>query len=77
MIFFHTHLRPGFVVDIAADMFAIETLSLKSKRAGMLTLGGGVSKHHIANAMYMVRSLLKMNVMLRITSCLLFYSPHA
>ncbi|KDQ08495.1 hypothetical protein BOTBODRAFT_138946 [Botryobasidium botryosum FD-172 SS1] len=53
MIYFHTHKRPGFIVDIAADMFAIETLSVTSKKAAMLTLGGGVSKHHIANAMYM------------------------
>ncbi|KAF1986030.1 DS-domain-containing protein [Aulographum hederae CBS 113979] len=43
------HLR----VDIAEDIFRINNLALRAKKAGMIILGGGVVKHHIANACLM------------------------
>jgi deoxyhypusine synthase len=55
MLYFHTfktsplHLR----VDIVEDIRKINTLAVRAKRAGMIILGGGVVKHHIANACLM------------------------
>ncbi|CDO71631.1 hypothetical protein BN946_scf184911.g101 [Trametes cinnabarina] len=43
--------NPGLVVDICQDIRNINELSRKSKKAGMIILGGGVCKHQIANAM--------------------------
>ncbi|KAH7887777.1 Deoxyhypusine synthase [Phlebopus sp. FC_14] len=51
MIYFHSFRSPGLVVDIVADIRALNELSRKSKKAGMIILGGGVCKHQIANAM--------------------------
>jgi len=53
MIFFQSFKRPGFIIDIAGDVIAMDTLAIRSKKAGMIILGGGLCKHHIANAMMM------------------------
>lgn len=55
MIYFHSFKNPGLVVDIVQDIRNINELSRKSKKAGMIILGGGVCKHQIANAMLIVR----------------------
>jgi len=55
MIYFHSFRSPGLTIDIVRDIRALNDLSLKSKKAGMIILGGGVSKHQIANAMLIVR----------------------
>lgn len=57
MIYFHSFRSPGLIVDIVADIRALNELSRKSKKAGMIILGGGVCKHQIANAMLIVRRL--------------------
>jgi len=57
MVYFHSFRSPGLVVDIVGDIRALNELSRKSKKAGMIILGGGVCKHQIANAMLIVRSL--------------------
>ena len=54
MIYFHSFKNPGLIVDIVRDIRALNELSRKSKKAGMIVLGGGVCKHQIANAMLIV-----------------------
>jgi deoxyhypusine synthase len=51
MIYFHSFRNPGLILDIVRDIRALNELSRKSKKAGMIILGGGVCKHQIANAM--------------------------
>ncbi|KAF9006412.1 Deoxyhypusine synthase [Cyathus striatus] len=51
MIYFHSFRSPGLVLDIVQDIRALNELSRKSRKAGMIILGGGVCKHQIANAM--------------------------
>ncbi|KZS94140.1 Deoxyhypusine synthase [Sistotremastrum niveocremeum HHB9708] len=51
MIYFHSFRNPGLIIDIVRDIRLLNDLSLKSKKAGMIVLGGGVCKHQIANAM--------------------------
>ncbi|KAM5540358.1 hypothetical protein V8D89_005816 [Ganoderma adspersum] len=51
MIYFHSFRNPGLIVDIVQDIRNLNELSRKSKKAGMIILGGGVCKHQIANAM--------------------------
>lgn len=52
MLYFHTfkaspmHLK----VDIVEDIRRINTIAVRAKASGMIVLGGGVVKHHIANA---------------------------
>lgn len=52
MLYFHTFkaspLQLG--VDIVQDIRKINTIAVRAKRTGMIILGGGVVKHHIANA---------------------------
>nr|KAF6479677.1 deoxyhypusine synthase [Molossus molossus] len=50
MIFFHSYKNPGLVLDIVEDLRLINTEAIFAKRSGMIILGGGVVKHHIANA---------------------------
>ncbi|KAG4302415.1 hypothetical protein PCK1_001251 [Pneumocystis canis] len=50
MIYFHSFRNPGLIIDIAQDIRAINTISLRAKRSGIIILGGGIVKHHIANA---------------------------
>lgn len=52
MLFFNSfknHLR----VDLVEDIRKINTMSIKATKAGMIILGGGLVKHHIANACLM------------------------
>ena len=56
MIYFHSFRNPGLIVDIVQDIRNLNELSRKSKKAGMIILGGGVCKHQIANAMLIVRA---------------------
>ncbi|KAH8105011.1 Deoxyhypusine synthase [Phellopilus nigrolimitatus] len=51
MIYFHSFRSPGLIVDIVKDIRNLNELSRTSKKAGMIILGGGVSKHQVANAM--------------------------
>ncbi|KAF2404256.1 Deoxyhypusine synthase [Trichodelitschia bisporula] len=52
MLYFHTFkASPQMLrIDIVEDIRRINTLAVRAKRSGMLILGGGVVKHHIANA---------------------------
>lgn len=54
MLYFHSFKNPGFVLDIVSDIRALNELARKSRKAGMIILGGGVCKHQIANAMLIV-----------------------
>ena len=47
--------EPPLSVDIVGDIRRLNDLSIKSKKAGMIILGGGVCKHQIANSMLFVR----------------------
>ncbi|OCF77106.1 deoxyhypusine synthase [Kwoniella mangroviensis CBS 8886] len=53
MIYFHTYKSSPLQlnIDIVADIRRLNDMSVKSKKAGMIILGGGVCKHQIANAM--------------------------
>ncbi|KAF9055064.1 Deoxyhypusine synthase [Hymenopellis radicata] len=51
MIYFHSFRNPGLIIDIVRDIRDLNEHSRKSRKAGMIILGGGVCKHQIANAM--------------------------
>ena len=55
MLYFHSYkaspLQLG--IDIVQDIRKINTMAVRAKRAGMIILGGGLVKHHIANACLM------------------------
>lgn len=55
MLFFHTfRASPKQLrLDIVADIRKINSMSMEASRAGMIILGGGLIKHHIANACLM------------------------
>lgn len=55
MLYFHTYRSSPrrLRVDIVDDVRRINTMAVRAKRAGMIILGGGVIKHHIANACLM------------------------
>lgn len=50
MLYFHSYKRPGFVLDINADIRRINDLAVRSHATGMIILGGGIVKHHTCNA---------------------------
>ncbi|KAK3673613.1 Deoxyhypusine synthase [Recurvomyces mirabilis] len=52
MLYFHTFKASPqqLRVDIVEDIRRINTLAVRAKRSGMIVLGGGIVKHHIANA---------------------------
>ncbi|KAM3863565.1 deoxyhypusine synthase-like [Diretmus argenteus] len=50
MIYFHSYRNPGFVLDIVEDIRKLNSQAVFAKRTGMIILGGGLVKHHIANA---------------------------
>ncbi|KAI9592856.1 DHS-like NAD/FAD-binding domain-containing protein [Syncephalis fuscata] len=50
LIYFHSFRNPGLIVDIASDLRRINTIAVRARRTGAIILGGGVVKHHIANA---------------------------
>ncbi|KAL9107439.1 MAG: hypothetical protein Q9227_007636 [Pyrenula ochraceoflavens] len=55
MLYFHTFKASPqqLRIDIVEDIRRLNTISVRAKRAGMIILGGGVVKHHIANACLM------------------------
>ncbi|KAL1984340.1 hypothetical protein VTN96DRAFT_9201 [Rasamsonia emersonii] len=55
MLYFHTYRSAPkrLRVDIVDDVRRINTMAVRAARAGMIILGGGVVKHHIANACLM------------------------
>lgn len=52
MLYMHTFKSSPLQlkIDIVADIRKINELAVWAKRAGMIILGGGIVKHHIANA---------------------------
>ncbi|XP_068605749.1 deoxyhypusine synthase [Brachionichthys hirsutus] len=50
MIYFHSYKNPGFILDIVEDIRQLNSQAVFAKRTGMIILGGGLVKHHIANA---------------------------
>ncbi|KPP79429.1 deoxyhypusine synthase-like [Scleropages formosus] len=50
MIYFHSYKNPGLVLDIVEDIRRMNSNAVFAKRTGMIILGGGLVKHHIANA---------------------------
>lgn len=40
-------------IEIGRDLRTLNTIAVRAKRAGMIILGGGIVKHHIANACLM------------------------
>lgn len=50
MIYFHSYKNPGLVLDIIEDIRRLNSQAIFAKRTGMIILGGGLVKHHIANA---------------------------
>ncbi|KAK0156399.1 Deoxyhypusine synthase [Merluccius polli] len=50
MMYFHSYKKPGLVLDIVGDIRKINSLAVFAKQTGMIILGGGLIKHHIANA---------------------------
>ena len=52
MLYFHTFKASPqqLKIDIVEDIRRINTIAVRAKRTGMIILGGGVVKHHIANA---------------------------
>lgn len=55
MLYCHTYkTSPGQLrIDIVEDVRKINSMARDAKRAGMVILGGGIVKHHIANACLM------------------------
>ncbi|KAI9042091.1 deoxyhypusine synthase [Aspergillus affinis] len=55
MLYFHTFRSSPqrLRIDIVDDVRRINTMAVRAARAGMIILGGGVIKHHIANACLM------------------------
>ncbi|CAD7925814.1 unnamed protein product [Amoebophrya sp. A120] len=50
MLYFHTFKRPGFVIDVVADIKRINDEAMKARKTGVIVLGGGMVKHHTMNA---------------------------
>lgn len=55
MLYFHTFKASPLQlkIDIVEDIRRVNTISVRAKRVGMIVLGGGLVKHHIANACLM------------------------
>uniref|UniRef100_A0A8C5G5Y5 deoxyhypusine synthase n=1 Tax=Gouania willdenowi TaxID=441366 RepID=A0A8C5G5Y5_GOUWI len=50
MIYFHSFKNPGLILDIVEDIRKLNSHAVHAKSTGMIILGGGLVKHHIANA---------------------------
>jgi deoxyhypusine synthase len=50
MIFFHSYKNPGLIIDLVGDIRGINRRAIEAQCTGVVILGGGVVKHHIANA---------------------------
>ena len=55
MLYFHTFKASpkSLTIDIVRDIRRINDIAMNAQRAGMIILGGGLVKHHIANACLM------------------------
>jgi deoxyhypusine synthase len=55
MFYFHSFkASPKHLdIEISRDLRKLNTIAVRAKRAGMIILGGGIVKHHIANACLM------------------------
>ena len=54
MLYFHSFRAPTPLrIDVVEDIRRINTLAVRAPRVGIIVLGGGVVKHHIANACLM------------------------
>lgn len=55
MLYFHSYKASPreLTLDIRQDIRKINDIALKARQAGMIILGGGIVKHHIANACLM------------------------
>lgn len=55
LLYFHTYKASPerLILDIVGDIRRLNRISIRSKAAGMIILGGGLIKHHIANACFM------------------------
>ena len=55
MLYFHTYKSSPqqLRIDIVEDIRRINSIAVKAKRTGLIILGGGLVKHHIANACLM------------------------
>ncbi|KAM4598561.1 deoxyhypusine synthase-like [Polymixia lowei] len=42
--------KPGLVLDIVEDICRLNDITMSARNTGMIILGGGVPKHHIANS---------------------------
>lgn len=50
MLYFHSYKREGFVLDLVADIRAVNDQAIKARKTGVIVLGGGLVKHHCMNA---------------------------
>jgi deoxyhypusine synthase len=50
MMYFHSFRNPGLVLDILDDLRRINKVATKAIKSGVISLGAGVSKHHIMKA---------------------------
>lgn len=50
VIYFHSYNKPGLIMDLVQDIRLINRTAVAAKKTGMIILGGGVIKHHVANA---------------------------
>lgn len=50
VMYFHSYNREGLIMDLTQDIRAINRTAVGAQKSGMIILGGGVIKHHIANA---------------------------
>jgi deoxyhypusine synthase len=50
MIYFFLYKRPEFTLDTAADVKALNDITMEAKKTGLIILGSGIVKHHILNS---------------------------
>lgn len=50
MLYLFARQRPGLRLDIIGDMIRLLDLVTACNKSGMISLGGGVAKHHVLNA---------------------------
>mmetsp|Transcript_127444 Transcript_127444/g.318198 ORF Transcript_127444/g.318198 Transcript_127444/m.318198 type:complete len:408 (-) Transcript_127444:72-1295(-) len=50
MLYFHSYKREGLILDLVADIRAVNDQAIKARKTGVIVLGGGLVKHHCMNA---------------------------
>ncbi|XP_040046423.2 deoxyhypusine synthase isoform X1 [Gasterosteus aculeatus] len=50
LLFIFSRENPGLIVDIVEDVSKLNNLVLAANSTGIITLGGGLAKHHTCNA---------------------------